>query len=163
MSTRRASSLLPRPSVLLPLALLLPATLGVSGSLAAQSAPTPLAAVHRFFDGMRAHDSTAIRATLDPLARLLTTGERDGRPFVAEEAIEPFLATVAGAKESLDERLRAPEVRIDAGLATVWARYDFYAGGRLSHCGVDAFQLARTEAGWRITQVMDTRHRTGCR
>ncbi len=64
--------------------------------------------------------------------------------------------------EVWDERLRNTAVRVDGPLASVWTEYAFYAGPRFSHCGVDARQLARTAAGWRIVALVDTRQRTGC-
>jgi len=121
-----------------------------------------LGVVKALFDGMRAHDSTAIRGTLHPEARLLTTTTKDGEPVVEVEAIDGFLGAVAGSGSSLDERTHDPEVRIDAGLASVWTEYDFYLDGKLSHCGVDAFQLGKTAGGWKILQIVDTRRKEGC-
>ena len=48
-------------------------------------------------------------------------------------------------------------VSIDGPLAAVWADYEFWAGSRFSHCGVDAFQLAQTGGQWRIVALTDTR------
>jgi hypothetical protein len=53
-------------------------------------------------------------------------------------------------------------VRIDGPLAVVTVDYSFYAGQQFSHCGIDAFQLFRGPAGWKIFQLTDTRRRTGC-
>jgi len=62
-----------------------------------------------------------------------------------------------------NEPIYDPEVRIDAKVATVWAWYDFLAGEKWSHCGIDAFQLAKLADGWKITQLVDTRYQTGCK
>jgi hypothetical protein len=48
------------------------------------------------------------------------------------------------------ERIWNPDVRIHGLIATVWAAYDFWIDGKLSHCGVDAFDLIKTPEGWRI-------------
>jgi len=32
----------------------------------------------------------------------------------------------------------------------VWAPYDFWRDGKFSHCGVDAFDLIKTDEGWKI-------------
>ena len=59
----------------------------------------------------------------------------------------------------LRQEIWDPEVRIAGGLATVWAPYAFYAGDRLTHCGEDALQLAKTDVGWpgwKILAVADT-------
>lgn len=52
--------------------------------------------------------------------------------------------------------------RTGSALATVWAPYAFYLDGRLSHCGVNAFQLIRRPQGWRIVSLIDTRRTEGC-
>lgn len=122
-----------------------------------------LAVVERVFDGMRAADTAMIRATFHPDVRLITTGTRDGQPFAGTVPIQAWLDGVAGADQVLDERIYDAEVRIADNLATVWTYYTLHIGDAFSHCGYDAFQLARTADGWKITQIMDTRRRDGCR
>ncbi len=41
-------------------------------------------------------------------------------------------------------------------MATLWAPYDFYRGLEFSHCGTDAFQLAKTPEGWKVVLVSYT-------
>jgi hypothetical protein len=60
------------------------------------------------------------------------------------------------------ERAFEPVVTIRGTLATVWAEYDFHFGSRPSHCGVDAVQLLRTAAGWKIVSIADTFETDGC-
>jgi hypothetical protein len=77
--------------------------------------------------------------------------------------MDDFLANVArGTGEGANERIYAPEVRIDGNLATVWTFYTLHVGERFSHCGIDAFQLLKLPAGWKIVAVADTRRTTGC-
>jgi hypothetical protein len=123
------------------------------------------AVVLRLFDGMRARDTSAMRALLHPAATLLSSGERDGAPVVRADPVDGWLASIARAPDGtvLDERVLSQEVRVDGGLASVWAEYELWVGPRFSHCGVDAFLLGRTADGWRILSVADTRRRTGCR
>ena len=121
------------------------------------------AAVAQLFDGMRAADTTQIRAVLHPALRLLTADAEGG---VVETSADRFLAAVADAPVVLDERVGEVEVRTDGDLATAWMPYRFYAGDRFSHCGVNAMQLVRDGAqggvGWRIVHVVDTRRAEGC-
>lgn len=115
------------------------------------------------FDAMRDKDTVALRAVFHQSARLtsaVTNGE--GQPVVNEVPIDRFVQAIAGAQPYLDEQLWDIEVRIDGNLATVWTKYAFFADRTFSHCGVDAFQLAMTGAGWKIIQVADTRQREGC-
>lgn len=123
-----------------------------------------MATVQRLFDGMRAGDSAVVRSVFHPEARLLTTGTRDGEPFLETGSIDQFAAAVGTPHEvTFDERIWNVEVRVDDHLATAWMDYAFYLGDRLSHCGVNAFQLFRTRQGWRVIGVTDTRRREGCK
>lgn len=119
------------------------------------------ATVARLFDGMRARDTSAVRATLHPSARLLSV-ERHGEAHHVEEGdLNGFLAALAASTVVWDERVGDIDVRVDDGLATAWMAYRFYAGETFSHCGVNAMQLVLTPDGWQIVHLMDTR-RTGC-
>jgi Putative lumazine-binding len=122
-----------------------------------------LAVVQRLFDGMRAGDSAAVRSTFHPQALLATTANRDGKAVVRIDTVDAFVRAVGTPhSETWDERVRNPRVDMDGPLASVWADYSFYAGGKFSHCGVDAFQIARDGDAWRIVSLMDTRRQEGC-
>lgn len=117
-----------------------------------------VAVVVQLFDGMRAGDSAMVRRTFAPDARLVSTSIRDGQPALQSVEIDRFVEAVGTPHEEVwDERLWNIEVRVDEALATVWTEYAFYLGERLSHCGVDAFQLFRSPDGWKIFQIADTR------
>lgn len=123
-----------------------------------------LAVVKQVFDGMRTRDTALMRSAFDTGARLVTTATRNGQPFVRETRITDFINIIAGAPaaDTLNETIYDSEIRMDGNLATVWTRYTFHVNSRLSHCGVDAFQLARTTSGWKIIAVADTQRREGC-
>ncbi len=135
---------------------------------AAQPARTPagdsaLAVVTRLFDGMRAGDSSVVRAVFHPAATLVTTLERNGVADVQVTPIDAFVRAVGTPHaEVWDERIFDPVVQVDGGLATVWVAYTFWRGSTMSHCGVDAVHLARVGPAWKIIALADTRRRTGC-
>ncbi len=133
------------------------------GALPAQQGETEVVAVvQRLFDAMRAKDTVGLRAVFHPDARLAGTGrDQQGRPVLRVNPIDAFIASIGQATAQLDEQFWDPEVRLDDNLATVWTPYVFYVNGELSHCGVDAFQLARGADGWKIVQIADTRRREG--
>lgn len=146
----------------LALSLASPATLQAQGASAAEEKEV-LATVTRLFDGMRARDTAMVRSTFAPGAELKGVGMRDGKPGVAPTPADEFIRMVGSATgPQWDERIHRPEVRIDGNLAAVWTFYDFYLGDKLSHCGVDAFHLARLADGWKIISLADTRRREGC-
>lgn len=118
--------------------------------------------VEALFRHMKAGDADAMRALLHDDARLVTTALGGGVPPARIVPIDGWLEGVRTSERELDERIYDMEVRVDQGLATVWTGYDLLVDGTFSHCGVDAFQLVRTGAGWRIIQVADTRRQEGC-
>ncbi|SRR6266542_497350 len=149
-------------AILLPALLFLPP---VASPLHAQGEERAvMAVVQQLFDGMRARDTAKMRATLHTDARLFSAGVKDSVPTVTIESITTWLAGIPTARPGLllDERLRNPVVKVDAGLASVWAEYTFYLGDKLSHCGVDTFHLVKTADGWRIIDLADTRRRERC-
>lgn len=149
------------PAVVLALAVL--ALAGAASPAAAQSeTEAVLAPVRQLFDAMRSRDTAALRAAFHPEARLVTTREYQGETQVRVGTIDGFVGGVGAAPVTLDERVWDVEVRVDASLATVWAKYDFVAGGEFSHCGVDAFQLVRVAGAWKIIAIADTQRRENC-
>jgi hypothetical protein len=46
-------------------------------------------------------------------------------------------------------------VQIDDRLATVWVKYELIFNGEFHHCGIDAFELWRSDEGWKIFQLTD--------
>lgn len=123
-----------------------------------------LAVVTRLFDAMRQGDSAMLRSTFHPEARLGTAVVRNGTPALMLEKVDAFAQALGGkpADQVWDERIYNPVVHVDGPLASVWVEYDFYANDQFSHCGVDAFLLARTPEGWKIFSLADTRQRQGC-
>lgn len=122
-----------------------------------------LAVVRQLFDGMRARDAEAMRALFHPSAQLFSSAVRDGKPIVTVVPIERFISSIGRpGPEANDERTRNEKVEVDGTLASVWTEYGFYRGKTFSHCGVDAFQLAKDAEGWKIISVADTRRTDGC-
>ena len=50
----------------------------------------------------------------------------------------------------LEERGWDPIALVSGTIAVVWYPYDIYVDGDWSHCGVDIFNMIRTNEGWRI-------------
>jgi hypothetical protein len=121
-----------------------------------------LAVVQRLWDGMKARDTAMARSVFDSSAMLSRVVNRNGEARVQLTPVSEFIQALGRATEPWNERMFAPEVRIDGPLASVWTEYDFHLGDKFSHCGVDAFQLLKTSAGWKIVALSDTARREGC-
>ena len=104
-----------------------------------------LAALQVFFDTMTARDVEGARNILVPLGRFhvmdLVKPKSEPRSLANEE----YLALLQSSKQTMRERIWNPDVRVHGSIASVWTPYDFWIDGKLSHCGVDAFELIKTK------------------
>ncbi|MFN2457305.1 MAG: nuclear transport factor 2 family protein [Chitinophagaceae bacterium] len=116
------------------------------------------------FDGMRKSDSTLIRTAFAPGAIMQTIYKsKEGKMGVHTEQVDKFIVAVTKPhKEIYDERIMYDIIRIDADLAIAWTPYQFFVDDKLSHCGVNSFQLVRLNGQWKIQYIIDTRRREGC-
>ena len=126
-------------------------TSGASAQVAAgDDRDAVLAVVQRLFDGMREKEASMLEAVFAPDARL---GTRDAKIFIEG---------VVSSERYLDEVTFDETVLIDQDLAMAWTPYNLFVDGEFHHCGVDLFVLRRTESGWHITHLDDTRRSEGC-
>ena len=91
-----------------------------------------------------------------PQATITAVAMRDGERTTRVSTLEESINSIAAVTVPMVERIWDPEVRVDGGVAIVWAPYDFYIDGSFSHCGHDGFQLVRTERGWRLASLIYT-------
>ena len=120
-----------------------------------------LAVVQEFFDAMTAADSARTGAVM--LRDGMNYGIRlEPEYFLASMSTADYMASLPGRESRIVERIWDPTVLLHGPLAVVWAPYDIHGDGEFLHCGVDAFTLLRTDAGWKIAGVAFTMEPTGC-
>lgn len=163
-------------SLVLAVSLLLPVSLAAQQPTPAAPVPSPpqpayaadSAAIHqvvtKLFDGMRTRDTAGMRTLFHEPVAMRSVSWRQGKAVVEADGLEDWFKGVASAPDTLvlDERLGPLEIRVDGNLASVWVYYEFYVSTRFSHCGADSFQFGRTDAGWKILLLADSRRRQGC-
>jgi hypothetical protein len=121
-----------------------------------------LAAVEQFFEGMEAGDADEIREVVFPEGQFFRVRiGADGSQF-STSTIQDLMNTVSDPEVDYLERIWDAEVKVEGPLATVWAPYDFYRDGAFSHCGVDAFNLLKTDEGWKLANAAYTVQTAGC-
>ena len=142
------------------------AFLGIFETVFAQSEDEKAvkAVVVQLFDGMQKHDSTMMRACFYPSARMQSVGMNRKSGVVelnTENSIDGFVKSIGSlpATTQIEERVLNYEIRVDAEMATAWTPYELYVNGKKIHCGVDAFQLYKTDKGWKILTIADTRRK----
>jgi SnoaL-like domain len=153
-----------------PKSLILSAFLLFSFSMSAQSPQeisekdAVIQVIKNLFDAMRASDTVLLRSTFDPQMRLMTTYiDKEGQPKMHTGSADEFVSSIGRPHDEIyDEKIWNYSVQIDGLLATAWTNYTFYVGEKMSHCGVNAFQLFKSADGWKIIQITDTRNLEGC-
>lgn len=115
-----------------------------------------LAVVNKLFDEMAAANAAGIIATGTPDNQLVAIQKmRDGKTRISvlgSEAFSKFFTKPGSVKEVM----YAPKVETNGDWAMVWGRYVFYADRKLSHCGINQFNLVRTIEGWKIANGAST-------
>ena len=109
-------------------------------------------------------DTAAARRVLLPGAHLIGVPDPANatRP-AAVQSDTTFYRTLPQGTVTYLERMWSPTVQLFGSVALVAAQYDFHRDGKFSHCGVDTFTLVRSMGEWRISGVVYTTQRAGCR
>ncbi|MTI31580.1 nuclear transport factor 2 family protein, partial [Xanthovirga aplysinae] len=119
--------------------------------------------INRLFDGMREGDSALVRSTFSPEAKLYTVLSKGGKTKLRQSSVDDFVKVVGAPHEAIwDEKIWNYRVHMEGPLASVWTEYTFFLGNKISHCGVNAFQLLKSNKGWEIIQITDTRSKENC-
>lgn len=122
-----------------------------------------LAPVNAVFAALAARDAAGLDAHFDAAAQLTVVHENaDGANRVAHLTWQQFAGGLQPGLERLEEVLIDPTVAIDGDLAVVWGSYVFRIDGRISHCGVDHFDLIRQDGVWKINALTWNQRATGC-
>lgn len=122
--------------------------------------------IEDFFKGFHARDSVAIKKTLGEDFTLQTiVKDTIGSASLRKTSASMFFKNISGIPLEMDfeEKLLSFNINSDGLMAHVWTPYEFWLGGKFSHCGVNSFHLMKTDAGWRIISIIDTRYKKGCK
>lgn len=123
-----------------------------------------MSVVERLFASMQAREADALRSLFIPEGRLVSTSTRPGQASVVRLlSLDDFIKLVVETKEPFRERMYEPEVRIQGEMASVWGRYDFHVGERMTNCGYNSVQLLRVREEWKIANIASTIITQGCR
>ena len=89
---------------------------------------------------------------------------KKGEGVFVEDGPDKLVNAIASrpANQKWDERLINFNIQIDANLANAWVDYEFWFNDKFSHCGVNSFQLVKTQKKWKIIYLIDSRRRGSC-
>jgi len=122
------------------------------------------AVINNFFAGLENGDTTLLKSTCTDAPVMQTfTANKEGKMQVYTEDFDEFVRFVGTpSKDKYKEEIEFEAIHAEKSLASVWTPYKFYVNGKVSHCGTNSFQLVKTDAGWKIQYIIDTRRR-GCK
>jgi len=121
-----------------------------------------LATIDAAFAGITARDSAAIAAQLRATGTATVIMEKpDGTRTVRNVPLAAYAEASPGT-ERYEERMIAPEVRVEGEMASVWGPYTFSIDGTMRHCGFQHFDLVREASQWKIQNVTWSVRTTGC-
>jgi ketosteroid isomerase-like protein len=142
------------------IAVLFASTMIAAAADAASDKDDVVGVVNKLFAGMASRDGDAIASTMTPDARLIADNNgKLGAPLRRDE----FAQRLASGKNQVIERIWNPTVLVRGNIAMVWAEYDVHVGGKFNHCGIDAFMLLKTDAGWKISDITYTSETQDCK
>lgn len=118
-----------------------------------------LTPIQNMFDAMREHDGDKLLAQFVDGA-LLERAQHDNS--IKQSNLERFASFVNKSDKYLDEHLFNITLRVSDNLASAWTPYAFYLDGKLSHCGVNSFQMVQYEGTWKIRYLIDNQHQGDC-
>ena len=121
------------------------------------------AVVLQLFDGMSAGDSLMVKDAFHETATMHTTAKRGGNAMIMTGDVAGFVTSVGMPHDLIyDERLGEYSIQIDDILASFEVEYYFFLGESLSHCGTNFFTLFKSNEGWKIIYIADTRKKETC-
>jgi hypothetical protein len=120
--------------------------------------------INTMIDAMRKGDSTLLRSVLTKDMDLQSiTIDKTGKLLLSTKTADGLVTQIATPHmDEYDERIVFGDIKIDGPLASVWTPYRFYLGTTFSHCGVNFFQLARMDDGWKIIHIAYTIMKDNC-
>jgi hypothetical protein len=118
--------------------------------------------VQQFFTTMQQRDTATAKNITLMNCQLYSVQQTKDSIITRMRTLTDFLQIVAQKQLSLVEKIWDPTVMLHNQLAIVWAPYDFHLNGKLTHCGIDVFNLVKTNTGWKISGVQYTVEPDAC-
>ena len=119
--------------------------------------------ITRFFEAMENGNVEALKGTCTATVLFQTHAQdQHGRHQIFDERIEDMVNFVASSTSGGGFKMNVEfeMAQSESSVSVFRSPYYFYINGELSHCGVNSFEMVKTEEGWKIKKVIDTRFRS---
>lgn len=122
-----------------------------------------LSVVNQLFTEMAAANPAGILAVHTPTSDLAGVfRQKDGKTAYQSINGDKFSKMFTDKTKVMKEEMYDPKVEVSGDWAMVWGRYVFFVGDKLSHCGINQFNLVRIEGVWKIANGASTIDPTDC-
>jgi hypothetical protein len=120
--------------------------------------------ISNLFEGMKTKNPELLREAFHKDATMQTVISGGQGSQLGTNSVADFINRIATTppETQLDERILDYQIKVDGDMAAAWTPYEFYVNDAFSHCGVNSFQLIKTEKGWKVTYIIDTRRKVDC-
>ncbi len=118
-----------------------------------------------FFDAFHKQDTIALKTMVtDKVILQSISTNNEGKTVLKEDDFDAFIRSIASIPKDkkFEEKLLDFSIQVDGNMANAWTPYEFWYQEKLSHCGVNSFQLMKEDEKWKIIYLVDTRRREGC-
>jgi hypothetical protein len=117
--------------------------------------------IETFFEAFHQRDSIKLQSVCSKDLVLHSISESgNGTKFSVEKASN-FYKSIATIPVTMkfEEKILSYNIQVDGAMAHVWTPYEFYVNDKLSHSGVNSFQLFRENGVWKVVYILDTRRK----
>lgn len=117
--------------------------------------------VQDFFEAFHKQDTVALKAfTFEEVSLSSFSIDKEGKTVVDSSPYIDFVKSIGSIPTHITfhEELTDYTVLVDGPMAVVWTPYIFHLNGKISHTGVNLFQLILIDNEWKIKSLSDTRN-----
>jgi hypothetical protein len=117
--------------------------------------------IGKFFNAFHQRDSIALKKVCSENLVLHSISESEKESNFSIQKASDFYKSIATIPLSMkfEEKILSFKVQIDGAMAHVWTPYEFYVNDKLSHSGVNSFQLYKENEVWKVVYILDTRRK----
>ena len=121
-----------------------------------------LDAIDRFSVAMASRDAAAYADSITPDGMTYSQRWVDGQWRLRRRTNQYHIDTLNDESSVLNETYWEPTVLIRGPMAVVWAPYRFRIDGKVSHCGIDVFEMLKIDGRWIMGNAMWTVEPEAC-
>ena len=115
--------------------------------------------INNMFNAMREHNREKF---LDQFTEQAILERVNNENNLEASDLYKFSLFIKETPRYLDEKIFNTKINQSGNLANAWVPFAFYLDGKLSHCGVNSFQLIKQQEVWKIRYLMDNTFTGDC-